>query len=118
MIRELEQAREIFLTGHDEETLAQNREDIAAWEDQIARNEALADWQDHDISRLLLAQFRDTYKDIALTLAEARDLTEQQRLTFYAQQDACLLMLSMFGGDARKELDEIRADIRKKINAT
>lgn len=115
---DIERAREIFLTDVDADTYTENLERITEWERMIRTNEAYLMWRDHPVTKDIAQKARDTYKDIAITLAENRALTEEQRKTLYAKQDACMFMLSLTDRDARGTLENVLRDVRHAINVT
>jgi len=119
MIKELEKVREIFLSEEiDEELRADNEERIKEWETLLIQNEAFASWQDHDISKQILEQVRALYKEFGLQLASNRNLTETQRISLWAKQDACLFLLEIIEKDAKGAYERITKEIKQAINAT
>jgi len=117
-MKELEKVKEVFLNVEDPETVEDNRKLIAEWEQGILENQAYASWQDHDITRRVSAQTRQTYIDAAIQLANNRSLTSDQREKLWARQDAMLFILSLTEKDAKGELEQISAEIRRALNAT
>jgi hypothetical protein len=118
-MKELEQVREIFLApDQDEEIIAHNREVLAEWERSLAETSAFADWQSHEVAQQVLSQARTSYKDLGMVLAERRDLSEAERLSIFARQDACTFIIKLLGRDARHELELLHEEIRKELNAT
>ena len=118
MNKDLEKVREIFLTEVDEETRLDNEQKIIEWETGLRENEAIADWRDHDITKKIALQAKESYKDFAMQLAINRALTPEQRQTLWGKQDACLFILSMTEVDARGALEQIRKEIKAALNAT
>lgn len=119
MIQELDQVREIFLApDQDEELLAHNRQVLAEWERSLSETSAFAEWQSHEVAQGVLNQARNAYKDMAMLLITRRDMTEAERLSLFARQDACVFIIKLLGRDARGELDQLQAEIRKELNAT
>lgn len=117
-MRELERVREIFLTEVDEETRNDNLEKIKEWEDGLMHAEAFASWQDQDITKELLKEAKETYRDIGIILANNRELTEKERYSFWGRQDACLFLLSLMAKDAKGTLEQIQKEIKIAFNAT
>jgi hypothetical protein len=111
-MKDLDKVREIFLTDVDEETKAENLEQIREWEKALADNEAYQGWREHDITKNIAAEARKAYTDISITLATRRDLSEPERLSLYARQDAMRWLLSHSERDAAEANKRIQADIR------
>lgn len=118
MTKELDEVREIFLTEVDEETRLDNEKKIEEWEIGLRTHEAMADWQDHDITKQIIAKAKEACKDIAFTLANDRRLTEEQRMTLWGRQDACLFLLGLAGEDAKARIAQIQKEIKTALNAT
>lgn len=114
----LEQARQIFLTDVDEEIQKDNLAKIVEWEQALRTNAAFIQWQDSDISKMLIKEFRVTYKDASIQLAESRNLTEAQRVMLWATKDACLMVLSLMAKDAKGEISSIQKEIDYALSST
>lgn len=117
-VKELQQAKEIFLTDVDEETYAENLEQINEWESSLRRNKAYDEWKKLDITQEINKKVRETYKDIGIILALNRTLTEAQRQSLYAKQDACVFILELTDQNAKQAINALLSDIKHKINAT
>jgi hypothetical protein len=111
----IEQAKEVFLTGVDEDTRKENLADITNWEQSILENQAYIDWQAHDITKSIVRQVKETYLDASVQLSKLRVLSEDNRNKLYATQDACIFILSLTERDAKAELESLENDVRKKI---
>lgn len=112
----IDKAKEYFLSNDiDEETREENAEQIREWEAAIIQHEAYADWQDHDITKLIASKARARYVDIALRLSNDRSLTAETRATLWAGQDAALWILSITSTNAREMLEDIQQEIRSKL---
>jgi hypothetical protein len=118
MMKELEQAKKIFLTDVDDETLAENQEQIRAWESSLQQNKAYERWKAHDLTVELNKRVKTSYRDFAMVLATNRSLTEEQRTSIYAKQDACLFILGLTDQDAENAIASVLREIRQTINAT
>lgn len=119
-MNELDKAKEIFLFAEDvdPEDYQENKQILLEWEKSIRQNTAYLQWKDHPISQEINKLVKEAYKDFALTLAERRDLSDDQRMALWAKQDACLFILSLTNKDAKSELDSILKDIRRSISVT
>lgn len=117
-MKDLEKLKEIFLNVDDEETLEHNRQQIAEWEQSIQQNSAYADWQNHDITRMVSKQARETYINAAVQLSKNRSLSTAEREALWAKQDAMLFLLTIFEKDAKGELEYIEREIKKELDAT
>lgn len=118
MIPELDKVREIFLTEVDEETRAENEAQIKEWETRLQESEALIDWRDHDITRQIARQARESYRDLALQLSNNRKLTDVERQSLWAKQDAALWILSLTEKDGKGMLEQVKTQIKTALNAT
>lgn len=118
MNQDLEKIREIFLTEVDEETRLDNERQIIEWETSLRENEAIAEWRDHDITKKLALQAKESYKECAMQLGLDRRISTETRERLWAKQDACLFLLSLIEVDATGALERIRHEIRNALNAT
>jgi len=118
MNKELEKVRQIFLNddGLDEETKEDNAKKILEWEQGLIANEAFAGWKDHDVTRQIEKQAKDSYKDIAMRLYRDRTLTDTQRVSLWAKQDAIQWILSLTEKDAKGAIEQINKEIKLAID--
>lgn len=114
----IEQARQIFLTDVDEEIRQDNLERIHEWEQSLRVNGAFVQWQENDISKMLIAKFKETYKDASIKLSTDRRLTEFQRDALWASKDACLMVLSLLAKDAKGEVESVHKEIEFALGST
>ncbi len=114
----LEEARQIFLTDVDEETQRENLERINEWEQSLRTNSAFLQWQESEISKMLIKEFKTTYKNASLRLAQTRNLTEGERATLWATKDACLMVLSLLAKDAKGEVESVYKEIDYALGST
>jgi hypothetical protein len=112
----LDDARKIFLTGVDEETLRENEAEIQSWEQDIRANEAFAEWQKQDISKSIAERAKETYVECAITLATNRELKEPDRWNLYAKQDAVLYIITLIASDAKEVIASIEMEIKNKLS--
>jgi hypothetical protein len=118
-MQELEKIRAQFLSDDIEpEDREDNEKLLKEWEHGITQNSAYLDWQSHDISREISRKMRDSYKDFALILATNRLLTNEQRASLWAKQDACVFLLSVLEKDAQGILQQIQDEIKRAIDVT
>ncbi len=118
MNKDLEELKEVFLTEVDEDTRAENEQQIQEWETALIQNEAFASWRDHDVTREIAQKAKDTYKGACMQLMENRDLTDKQRESLFARQDAALWLISMIEVDAKGKIEQIQSDIRHALAST
>ena len=117
-MKELEQLRQIFVAEDvDEETRKDNEYKIREWEQDIQKNENLASWQEHDVTRDLIRQAKESYKNLALQLIQDRSLSEKEREIIWAKQDAMMWFIRLGLVDPKKEIETIRASIVQAISA-
>lgn len=105
----LEELKKIFLSADvDSETYEENLQKITEWEKELIDSENFLSWQEHETTRLIVSKARETYKDAAVQLASDRKMSEQTRQSLWAQQDACLLLISWASGDPKKVIEEVK----------
>lgn len=113
----LDEIRSVFLAeGLDEDVRSDNERVLRDWEEGLRHNEAFASWQDSDITKQIVQQAKQTYIECALLLAQNRDLTDRQRDSLYAKQDAALWLLALTNKDAKKMLESIEAEIKAALS--
>ena len=117
-MNELEEVRKIFLTDVDEETRLDNEKTIIEWETGLRENEAIAEWREHDITKKIALQAKQSYKDHAMQLALDRRISQETREALWAKQDACLFILSLTEIDAKGAIERIHNEIKTALNAT
>lgn len=118
MIQDLEKLKEIFLAGDiDAEDYEDNLQRIKEWESDLRKSEDFLGWQGSDVSKQILRQAREAYKDLGLQLATSRSLTEAERYGLWGKQDAALWLISMIAKDAKSEIAQIHGQIRQALNA-
>lgn len=115
---DLDQVRQIFVSEVDDELRAENEAQIKDWEEGLIHSQAMQGWQSHDITKEIAKGARDSYKSIALMLANNRELTEQQRYSLWGRQDAMKWLLTLIEEDAKGELERINQEIKAALNAT
>ncbi|UPJ35856.1 hypothetical protein IVB45_02250 [Bradyrhizobium sp. 4] len=118
MSTDIDKLREIFLTEVDEDIRADNEEKIKEWQTALVHNEALASWKEHDITKQIIARARDSYKQTAMMLWKRRSMTEVQRQSAWAEQDAMLWLIQLAADDPKREIEKINMEITAAINAT
>ncbi len=117
-MQEIQRAKEIFLTDVDEETRDENEQKILEWERDLQRNKAYARWKEHDVTQEINKMAREAFKQHGLTLANNRSLSDEQRKSLWAKQDACLFILSLTDQNAQSAVDSILREIKHALNAT
>lgn len=117
-MQELEKAREIFLRDVDQEEYAHNQQVLNEWEQNLRKNQAYLKWVSHPTTQELNTMVKEAYKNFAMALAERRDLTNEQRASLWAKQDACLFILSLTNKDAKSELESVLREIRQHLAVT
>lgn len=118
-MKELEIIRAQFLADDiDPEDREENEQILKEWERGLIHNEAYLSWQEHDITREIAKKMKSEYKDAAMVLADNRSLTDTQRASLWAKQDACKFILSLTEKDSKGQLEQIQNEIKRAINAT
>lgn len=116
---ELEKIRQIFLNDVDQETLKHNESVLSEWETSLRDNELFLEWQNHDVTKKIVTQARETYKELAFILANDRRLSEQARVQLWGKQDGCLFIIGLASRDAIGEIKKIQDEIKIHLaNAT
>lgn len=119
MNKEIETLRARFLASDvDEEDRIENEKTLKEWEDGLVQNTVYLEWQNHDITKEIAAKMKDEYRDFALQLASNRMLTDEQRRSIWAKQDACVFILSLTEKNAKGELERIEKAIRQAVSVT
>ena len=118
-MKELEQLKEIFLSDDiDSEDYQENLDAITEWEQSLIENENLLSWQEHDITKQIISEAKSGYVALSIRLAKNRKLTDEERASIYAKQDAMIWLISLGGDDPKSVVEQIHGDIKKALNAT
>lgn len=118
VLNDLDKLRAIFLADElDDETRRENETQIAEWEAAMLENEGLHSWQEHDVTKELIAQAKRSYVQMAATLANDRNLDDTRRKSLWAKQDACMYFVALGSRDAKGELQRIRQEVRTALKA-
>lgn len=116
---ELQKAKELFLTDVDEETYQENLAKITDWEKTLVENEAYLSWQEHPITQKILKKAKESYIDSVITLGRnMRNLDEKQIGKLISVQDSCLWIILVASEDAKTQLDMVKEEITRALNAT
>lgn len=111
-MKELEEIKKIFLSDEiDEEDRLDNEAKIKEWETALLKSDALSSWASSDVTKDLVVLVKKAYRDHALRLIERRDLTEQERMSLWAKQDACLFLLSLIQKDPKRDIEQLKKEI-------
>lgn len=118
-MEELQKAKEIFLSDVDEETYQENLSKIQDWEKSLIENEEYLSWQEHPTTQKILQKARTTYADSVVTLGrDTRKLNQEQISKLIATQDACLWIISIASNDVKTQIEMVKGEINRAINAT
>lgn len=117
MRKELDELRAIFLTDVDEDIRRENLDQIRQWEEELVHNEAMLGWREHDITKAVFNQAREVYRDAYRVLAENRALTQEQRVSLWAKQDAAAWLISIIDTDPQGAIQQIESDIKRALQA-
>ena len=116
---DLDKVRELFVADEqDEEEKQSNLETINEWEKSIRENTAFIDWQQSDITQQIIQKAREAYKQVSLRLVYDRNVSESERHTLWAKQDAAIWILSLLARDAAGELKQVDEAVKRAINST
>jgi len=115
-MEDIDKLKEIFLTKDiDDDDYQENLDQITKWESGLIRNENIVGWQEHDITKEIFNTTKESYMELSLRLSNDRKLTEKERMSIFAKQDAMLWILNLASKSPQKELDSIKTDIRKAL---
>lgn len=116
MNEDIQKLKDIFLSNDvDSDEYADNLKDILEVERNIVENENLLAWQDHDLTKQIVKMARKGYIDISTKLAIDRKLTDGERLSLFAKQDAMKWIMGIGEGDPKAVLEKIGSDIKKAL---
>lgn len=114
--KDLEKLKEIFLSGDiDSEDYEDNLKLISSWELDLRANEEFAGWQTSDITKSIITQAKESYKNNAVLLMTNRELTEKARESIWAKQDAMIFLLSLVEKDTKSAIGQIHREIRQAL---
>jgi len=115
----LEKVRAIFLSPDiDDEMRADNESKLLEWQQGLVRNQAYQAWRESDITQEIIRTAKHAYKEASLGLALNRTLSDKDRYSLWAQQDAARLILGITNEDAKGAINAINKEIETAINAT
>lgn len=115
----LQKLKEVFIDPTlPEEEQQDNLDFIKKLEDSIIQNKQIDTWLKDPITVDIMATARESYIELSLSLINKRDITEKERLSIYARQDAMLWILSLLPKDTQETLNSIDARIEQILNET
>ena len=116
-MEDIEKLKQIFLADDiDEEDKEDNLLNIQSWESEIIKNKNILGWQEHDITKKIIDKAKENYTDLSLKLIKDRKLTEAQRLSIYAKQDAMLWLISLSGDNPKSAIEQINNNIKVALS--
>ena len=116
-MKNIQKLKEIFLSKDiDEEDYKTNLADIRSWESDLIKNKNMLGWQKHDITKEIMKKAKESYIELSTQLATNRGLREQDRIEFFAKQDAMLWILSLSGDDPKSTIEGINSNIKTALN--
>lgn len=116
-MEELQKLKEIYLTDVDSDLYQENLEHITKWEKELIANENMISWLSHDTTIVIKDQAKNTFIELAITLATDRKLTDVLRQSIYARQDACLWILLLGDNNPIQTIQLIKNDIKTALQA-
>lgn len=118
-MKQLDEIRAKFLSPDiDPEDREDNERLLKEWEAGLIQNEAYISWQEHDITREIAQKMKEEFKEFAQILSENRTLTQEQRVSLWAKQDACRFILSLTEKDARGQIEQIQSEVKRASSVT
>ncbi len=116
-MKDIEKIKEIFLSEDvDDEDYQENLDKITDWENSLIENENLLSWQEHDITKEIISNTKENLLEVSLRLVNDREITEQERMTMFAKQDAMKWLISLSSDNPKIILEQINDDIKKALN--
>lgn len=116
---EIAELKKIYLASDiDADDYQENLDEITEWEKELFTNEAMKSWQEHEVTKKILAQAEESYIAISTQLAMSRTLSDEERKSLWAKQDACLWIISLASQDVKTALTDIKKRIKTALNAT
>jgi hypothetical protein len=117
MDKDLEKIKEIFLSSDvDQESYEENLKQINEWEQGMRQSEDFISWQENDVTKQIIARAKESYKTISMQLILNRELSERDRFSIYAKQDAITWLISLVAKDAKNELETIQNQIKAALS--
>lgn len=113
--KNLDKLKDFFLKGVDEEDYKENLEKISEWEQELREGETFEEWQKDDTTQEIISQAIKSYKEQATELMINRKLTDEQRKSLYARQDAIIWLLSLVYKDVKSKVGSINREIEKLL---
>lgn len=118
-MEDLLKLKEIFLSDDiDSEDYQENLDQISEWEKELVENENMKSWQEHDVTKKIMAQAESSYIDLSLRLVSDREITDALQKSIWAKQDACLYIISLASNDVKTAMESIQKKVRAAINVT
>lgn len=119
MNTDFEKLKQIFVDNPDldSEDSRENIEEVTQMEREFEDSRLAKDWKEHELSKRLMVQAQESYIDLALRLANDRQLTEQERLSMYAKQDAMMWFMNLVERNPEKHMKEITDKVRRAIKS-
>lgn len=109
---DLEKLKEIYLDPTlSEEEREDNAVYILKWEKALIESKNFDSWAKDPITSDIFSRARTSYVEFSRLLIENRELTEKERMSIYARQDAMLWILSLKGG-FEQTLNSINKEIQ------
>lgn len=116
---DIEKLKEIYLGADvDSEDYQDNLDKITEWEEALAKSQDFMGWQKHDITKRIIAKAKETYKENAIRLGSDRNLTQAQRDSLFAKQDAIAWLINMAGEDYETVIKQINMEIKQVLAVT
>lgn len=112
----LNKLKEIFvLNENDEETRQDNLKTITEFEVAIARNKALSEWRQSDISQEFIKTFKTFAHKVTVLLGTNSEIDEKTRQQLFAKRQAVLWFLSIINENPESDLMRIESEISKAL---
>lgn len=115
-MNELNDLKKIFLDETlDTETYQDNLKTISEWENTLMQSEMFLSWQEHDATKEIVRKAREVKQSNARRLSTDRTLTQEQRSSLFAKQDALDWILTIATGDTKEKILQTHNLIKKAL---
>ena len=118
-MNELDEIRTLFLSDDvDEETRKENEAVILDWERGLRESRAYQSWVSHEITKQIISKAREEYVQHAYRLANDRSLSDEQRRSLWAAQDAMRWIISLGSRNGKEEIQNITKEIKQALRSS
>lgn len=119
MAVDFDKLREVFLSKDiDDEDYDDNYKALNDLEREYRESVDLQEWLGHVLTKKLFDTAQEAYVSNAVRLAQDRELTEKERWSIYAKQDAMLWLLTVVEDNPTEKISLIEEQVKKALGTT